>query len=95
MEGFVRNRGGVKQPNGSYRGGHWTAYWEEEPTAGKRRQGSKGGFTTKRAAQEHLTAVLGAKQSGEYVPPAKTSFGRYLVESWLPLQEPRLGVNFR
>ena len=91
MKGFVRNRGGVKQPNGSYRGGTWTAYWEDDPSpGGRRRQGSKGGFTTRRAAQEHLSNVLGAKQSGSYVPPAKTTVRRYLTESWLPMQEHRL-----
>jgi integrase len=91
VKGFVRNRGGTKQPNGSYRGGTWTAYWEEPRSAdGRRRQGSKGGFPTKRAAQDYLASVLGAKQAGSYVPPAKLTFGRYLTESWLPMQRQRL-----
>lgn len=91
MKGFVRNRGGVRQPNGSYRGGTWTAYWEEPKSPdGRRHQGSKGGFATKRAAQEFLSNVLGSKQKGEYVPPAKMTLGRYLTESWLPMQEQRL-----
>jgi integrase len=91
VKGFVRNRGGLKQANGSYRGGKWTAYWEE-PRApdGRRRQGSKGGFPTKRAAQDYLAEILGAKQSGSYVPPAKLTFGRYLTDSWLPMQRQRL-----
>jgi integrase len=94
VKGFVRNRGGVKQPNGSYKGGKWTAYWEDETSAeGRRRQGSKGGFATKRAAQEHLSNVLGAKRTGDYVPLAKTTFGRYLAQSWLPMQQQRLRAS--
>ena len=88
MKGFVRNRGGVKQPNGSYRGGTWTAYWEEGKTSdGRRRQGSKGGFRTKNEALEYIAAVRGAKQSGSYVERVKLTFGDYLTESWLPAQE--------
>lgn len=91
MKGFVRNRGGAKQPNGSYKGGTWTAYWEDEKsTDGRRHQGSKGGFPTKRAAQDYLTGVLGTKQTGSYVAPGKLTFGRYLTESWLPIQRQRL-----
>lgn len=91
MKGFVRNRGGVKQPNGSYRGGTWTAYWEESPEPdGRRRQGSKGGFRSKREALDHLAKIHAAKQAGAYVQPAKLTFGQYLTESWLPAQEQRL-----
>jgi integrase len=91
VKGFVRNRGGVRQPNGSYRGGTWTAYWEEGKTPdGRRRQGSKGGFRTKGEALEYLAAVQSAKQQGSYVQPVKLTFGQYLTESWLPAQEKRL-----
>ena len=94
MKGFVRNRGGVKQPNGSYRGGTWTAYWEDARSPdGGRHQASKGGFPTKRAAEEHLKGVLGDKLSGSYVTPAKMTLGSYLTESWLPLQQQRLRAS--
>lgn len=94
MKGFVRNRGGVQQPNGSYRGGTWTAYWEDGKSAdGRRHQCSRGGFATKRAAQQHLSTVLGAKQAGSYVPPARTTVGSYLTESWLPMQQQRLRAS--
>ena len=94
MKGFVRNRGGVRQPNGSYRGGTWTAYWEEERAGdGRRRQGSRGGFSTKRAALDYLAEVLTSKRVGAYVPPARTTFGRYLLEAWLPAQEQRLRAS--
>ena len=94
MKGFVRNRGGSKQPNGSYRGGTWTAYWEDTKASdGRRHQASKGGFPTKRSAQEYLSNVLGAIRSGSYVPPAKLTFGAYLVGSWLPMQHHRLRAS--
>jgi integrase len=81
----------VRQPNGSYRGGKWTAYWEEDRSPdGHRHQGSKGGFKTKRAAEDHLKTIIGAKQSGTYVVPAKTTLGSYLTDSWLPMQRQRL-----
>lgn len=91
MKGFVRNRGGVKQPNGSYRGGTWTAYWEDGKSSdGRRRQGSKGGFRTKGEALKYLAEIQSAKQQGSYVQPAKVTLGQYLTESWLPAQEQRL-----
>jgi integrase len=89
MSGFVKNRGGVRQPNGSYRGGTWTAYWYET-VAGNRRQRSKGGFPTRRAANDHVTSVLASIQARTYVTPARTTFGSYLLDTWLPAQEQRL-----
>lgn len=89
MSGFVKNRGGVKQPNGSYRGGTWTAYWYET-VGGRRRQRSKGGFATRRAANDHVTAVLASMQSRTYVSPVRTTFGSYLLDAWLPAQRQRL-----
>src|ERR1700722_17385451 len=94
MKGFVRNRGGIRQPNGSYKGGTWTAYWEDgTSTDGRRHQGSKGGFPTKRDAQGYLSSVVGSKQAGMYVPPVKTTFGNYLIHSWLPLREQHLRAS--
>lgn len=89
MKGSVRNRGGKRLANGSYRGGTWTAYWWDERD-GRPLQRSKGGFKTRAAAQEHLTAVLAAKKDATYVPPVDDTFGSYLVDSWLPSQRQRL-----
>ena len=94
MKGFVRNRGGIRQPNGSYKGGTWTAYWEDGASAdGRRSQGSKGGFAARRDAQGYLSTIVASKQSGMYVPPVKTTFGNYLIQSWLPLQRQRLRAS--
>jgi integrase len=89
MKGFVRNRGGVKQANGTYRGGTWTAYWDDRNADGSRWQRSKGGFTTRRAANEFLFEVLATKRQDLYVTPGRTTLGSYLVDSWLPAQQQR------
>lgn len=94
MKGFVRNRGGVRQANGSYKGGTWTAYWEEEKSGdGRRHQGSKGGFSTKRAALDFLAEVISSKQAGTFVQPSRVTFGDYLTGSWLPMQRQRLRTS--
>lgn len=69
------------------RGSTWTALYYTSDAQGKRRQRSRGGFRTKRAAQGFLTEVLGKLQSGDYVEPAKLTFGEYLLERWLPTIE--------
>lgn len=89
MSGFVRNRGGTRMANGAYRGGSWTAYWDDYGD-GTRRQRSKGGFKTKAEAQAHLAIVSSSKQDATYVAPAKGTFGEYLLEAWLPAQRQRL-----
>lgn len=89
MKGSIRNRGGKRQPNGSYKGGSWTAYWRET-LGGAAVQRAKGGFATKAAAQDFLNGVLTAIKDGTYVPPTKTTFGEFLLEMWLPAQRQRL-----
>lgn len=89
MKGSIRNRGGKRQPNGSYKGGSWTAYWRET-VGGETIQRAKGGFPTKSAAQDFLNGVLTAMKDGTYVPPTKTTFGEFLLETWLPAQRQRL-----
>jgi len=44
------------------RGASYTAYWFVNGPDGERRQRSKGGFRTKKAAGDHLTDVLGGSQ---------------------------------
>ncbi len=92
MKGSVRNRGGKRLANGSYRGGTWTAYWRDETDAGEQ-QRSKGGFLSRRAALDHLTTVISSKQDAMYVAPIKATFGEYLTRSWLPAQRQRLRVS--
>lgn len=74
----MSQRGSIRK-----RGETWTAYWFVAGPDG-RRQRSKGGFRTKRAAQAHLTDVLGAVQAGTWQEPSKLTVGQYLVDHWLP-----------
>ena len=62
MRGSVRKRGTT-----------WTWYVDgpPEPLTGKRRQASKGGFRTKREAQQALNEVLARLRDGTFVPPSQ------------------------
>jgi integrase len=65
------------------RGSTWTAYWfTQDPATGSRKQHSKGGFRTSRAAQEHLNEVLGKVQTGAWAPDKRITVAELLVE-WL------------
>jgi hypothetical protein len=68
------------------RGSTWTAYWDKgpDPETDRRRQGSKGGFRTRKEAQAHLSTVLVAVQEGTYIEPSKQLLGRFLTDEWLP-----------
>ena len=73
------------------RGGTWTALWDlpPDPKTGERRQTSKGGFPTRKAAEAHLATVVGQVNTGTYVPPAKMTLAAYF-ERWLDVQRTRL-----
>ena len=72
MKGSIRQRGDTH-----------TAYWfTVDAGTGARKQHSKGGFRTKRAAQEHLNEVLGKVQAGAWAPDKKITVGELLTE-WL------------
>jgi integrase len=72
------------------RGSGWTAYYFVYDGAGKRVQKSKGGFSTKREAQQYLTSTLAALNSGTYTEPTKLGLGEYLIERWLPMMRASL-----
>ena len=81
MKGFTRQRRD---------GGSWTCYWESrDPSTGKRRQHSKGGFRTQRAAREHLNVVLGRVATGEWRKDAPLTLAELLEVYWLPAQRSR------
>ena len=78
MRGFVRKRGST-----------YTWYFDvPDPVTGKRKQHSKGGFRTKRAAQEALNEALARLREGIFVPPSPRRLGAFLVEEWLPAVRP-------
>ena len=55
---------------------------------GKRRQASKGGFRTKREAQEALKDALARVREGTFVLPSQRTLGSFLLEEWLPAVRP-------
>lgn len=50
----------------------------------RRRERTRGGFRTKKLAQEALDKAKVAVQEGEYVEPSKLTVADYLVRMWLP-----------
>jgi integrase len=51
---------------------------------GRRHQQWRGGFRTKREAEQALTRLLRALQTGEYVAPSSQTLGDFLEREWLP-----------
>jgi integrase len=83
----VTQRGTIRK-----RGSSWTAYWwVEEPRGTVQR--SKGGFATKRDAQNYLTKTLAALQTGAFTEPTKVTVGEYLLIRWLPGRAPSLRAS--
>jgi integrase len=67
------------------RGSTWTVMYDEQPADdGKRRQRSKGGFATKREAEQWLTDTLAKMATGSYASPSKVALGDFLQHEWLP-----------
>jgi integrase len=61
----------------------------DDPATGKRMQHSKGGFKTKRAAQEHLNSILGKVQDGSWQRDQPLTVRELIEEHWLPAQRTR------
>jgi integrase len=77
MRGHVRKRGTT-----------WTVMFDEgRDEHGKRRQRSKGGFATRREAQQYLTEQLARLGDGSYAAPSRLTLGDYLTDEWLPAIE--------
>jgi integrase len=68
------------------RGDTWT-YQFAVTRNGKRSFVNKGGFRTKREAQDALTEALAAYQKGARVEPSKLTVQEYLEDRWLPVIE--------
>ena len=79
MKGSIRQRGKT-----------FTAYWFTiDPGTGQRVQHTKGGFRTKKAAQEHLNGLLGKVQANEWTPDQKMTVEQLLTD-WLAVRSPKL-----
>lgn len=70
------------------RGSTWTYFVYVTDGSGKRRQVSKGGFTTRREAETARVEALAAMASGSWVRPDRLTVRDFLVEEWLPTQRP-------
>jgi integrase len=68
------------------RGESWT-YQFAVMRNGRRRTVSKGGFRTKRDAQDALTEVLADWKKGSRVEPSKLTVRQYCEHRWLPVVE--------
>ena len=80
--GTIRDAEG-RRINCSKKHGSWYYVHELRPTAnGRRRQTSKGGFTTEREARRALTEALDKVNRASYVEPTRLKVGEYL-DQWL------------
>ena len=67
------------------RGKTWTALWDAtDPTTGARKQKSRGGFRTQKAADAFLATVIVKVNEGTFVEPSKQPLGSYMTGEWLP-----------
>jgi len=83
------------------RGKTWTWYLDigPDPLTGRRQQTSKGGFKTKKAAQEDLNTAIAKRQRGELAKRSKRTVRDFLEDEWLPTVEttrrPSTAANYR
>jgi integrase len=68
------------------RGDSWTVRSRTETSEG-RKQHSKGGFRTKKEAQEFLTDTMAAIRGGVFSEPTKVTLGEFLIQRWLPARK--------
>jgi integrase len=77
---------GARRP---VRGSTWT-YQFPVVRGGRRRQITKGGFPTKRAAEAALREAISTQTQGHRVEPNKVTVREYLEDRWLPVIESML-----
>jgi integrase len=76
------------------RGKTWTYVVDggRDPATGRRRQRTKGGFTTRKAAEEALAAAVTAIGVGTFVAPDPQSVGEW-IDSWLETMAPKVRAS--
>jgi Arm DNA-binding domain len=82
---------GVARGSVRKRGSTWTVVLDvgPNPVTGRRRQKSKGGYGTRKAAEAALRELSAAVDARRYVERSTTTVGEYLDE-WLAVVQPRL-----
>ena len=83
MKGYIRKRGNTYS---------YTVDIGRDPATGKRKQKTKGGFKTKKAAQEALNALVYEVNKGVYVVDSKSTV-REICEQWLDIMKPKWKVQ--
>jgi integrase len=77
------------------RGSTWTWHFDvdPDPLTGRRRQRTKGGYKTKKAAEQALSEAIGQWRAGRLPQRSKHTLGHFLQEEWLPAVKPRLRAS--
>jgi integrase len=73
-------RGSIHKRSNTYS----IVYRVADPKTGKSKQVWRGGFTTKKAAEDELKEVVRSIDKGVYIPPTNQTFGEFLKDDWLP-----------
>lgn len=74
MRGSIHKRGAT----------YSIVYRVSDPATGKTKQVWRGGFATKKAAEDELKETVRTIDQGVYIAPTKQTFGEYLKDDWLP-----------
>jgi hypothetical protein len=70
------------------RGSTWTAYWfTTDPSTGKRKQHSKGGFRIQKDARAHLNGIMDQVGQGTWKADTKLTVAQLLQLHWLPAKQ--------
>jgi integrase len=74
------------------RGSTWTWHFDvdPDPLTGRRRQRTKGGYKTKKAAEQALAEAIGQWRTGRLPQRSTHTLSHFLQEEWLPAVKPRL-----
>jgi integrase len=73
------------------RGKNWAYVVDvgRDPATGRRRQQTKSGFRTKRAAEDAMSDLIGSVNDGSYVAPDPQTVGEW-IERWLATVAPKI-----
>src|SRR5215208_3660290 len=88
-----RAQGGQLMRGAVYkRGSTWTWHFDidADPLTGRRRQRTKGGYKTKKAAEQALAEAIGQWRSGRLPQRSTHTLSHFLQQEWLPAVKPRL-----
>jgi Arm DNA-binding domain/Phage integrase, N-terminal SAM-like domain len=91
-----RAQGGQLMRGAVYkRGSTWTWHFDidPDPLTGRRRQRTKGGYQTKKAAEQALAEAIGQWRTGRLPQRSTHTLSHFLQEEWLPAVKPRLRLS--